>query len=342
VTAYYNEFDPAKAHLLRALMEEGHIAHGRVDERSITDIDPGELAGYVQCHFFAGIGGWSLALRLAGWPDDRPVWSGSCPCQPFSDAGKGLAEADDRHLWPMFFRLIRECKPGVVFGEQVASAAALRWWDGVSHDLETADYACGAVDICAASVGAPHIRQRLYWVADSHGRGPQERRAEDRTGICQRDRGGEASPTIGTATPEHCLDGGMDNAASLRGAQHEHDKRKRPASEENHSPDGGGDTGGLGDTGGTGFPDAQQEAVFQTGRREEGRAAAQPGRARWADCRIILCRDGKARRVPLEPAFFPLAPRLPGRNHLLRGAGDSIVPPLAAEFIKACMQGGPD
>ncbi len=88
MTAYYNEIDPYAAQWLRNLIAEGHIAPGDVDERSIKDVKPADLVGYTQCHFFAGIGVWSYALRRAGWPDDRPVWTGSCPCQPFSAAGK--------------------------------------------------------------------------------------------------------------------------------------------------------------------------------------------------------------------------------------------------------------
>jgi DNA (cytosine-5)-methyltransferase 1 len=171
VTAYYNENDPKAAAWLRELMWEGCIAMGDVDERSIEDVRPSELAGYTQCHFFAGIGGWSYALRLAGWPDDRAVWTGSCPCQPFSAAGKGKGFADERHLWPSWFWLIAQCKPRHVFGEQVANA--LPWLDLVQSDLEAKDYAFGAAVIGAHSVGAPHIRQRLYWVADTIG----ERRA---------------------------------------------------------------------------------------------------------------------------------------------------------------------
>src|SRR5579859_1111465 len=98
------------------LILEGDIAPGHVDTRSIEDVRPGDLAGYTQCHFFAGIGGWSLALRLAGWPDDQFVWTGSCPCQSVSGAGKRKGHADKRHLWPAFHRLIAECSPSIVFG----------------------------------------------------------------------------------------------------------------------------------------------------------------------------------------------------------------------------------
>jgi DNA (cytosine-5)-methyltransferase 1 len=164
---YYNEIDPYAAQWLRNLISAGHIPPGDVDERSIVDVQPGDLVGYTQCHFFAGIGGWSLALRLAGWPDSRPAWTGSCPCQPFSAAGKQKGEADSRHLWPEFRRLIAECAPPVVFGEQVASALGRTWLGGVRTDLEALGYAVGAADLCAASVGAPHIRQRLWWVADA-------------------------------------------------------------------------------------------------------------------------------------------------------------------------------
>jgi len=171
MAAYYNEFDPFAAAWLRALIAAGHIAPGEVDERSILEVRPDDLRGFTQCHFFAGIGVWSYALRCAGWPDSRPVWTGSCPCQPFSSAGKGNEFADERHLWPAFFRLIRECRPVACFGEQVASKDALAWIDHVSTDMEGAGYTFGAVDTCAAGFGAPHIRQRLYFVADSHKRG---------------------------------------------------------------------------------------------------------------------------------------------------------------------------
>jgi len=167
MTAYYNEIEPYAAQWLRNLIAAGHIAPGEVDERSIRDVAPEDVAGFDQAHFFAGIGVWSHALRLAGWPDDQPVWTGSCPCQPFSAAGKQLGAEDERHLWPEFARLIRERRPSVVLGEQVASALGRDWFVSVRVDLEALGYAVAAADLGAASVGAPHIRQRLWWVGQS-------------------------------------------------------------------------------------------------------------------------------------------------------------------------------
>lgn len=164
MTALYNEPDPYAAQWLRNLIAAGHIAPGVVDERSISDIKPSELDGYTQCHFFAGIGVWSYALRRAGWPDNRPIWTGSCPCQPFSIGGAGCGFADERHLWPHFHWLIEQRRPSVVIGEQVASKDGLEWLDLVSSDLEGAGYAFAASDLCAAGFEAAHIRQRLYWI----------------------------------------------------------------------------------------------------------------------------------------------------------------------------------
>lgn len=166
-TAYYNEIDAYAAQWLRNLIAAGHIAPGDVDERSIADVRPDDLRGYVQCHFFAGIGGWSYAARLAGWPDERPLWTGSCPCQPFSVAGKQEGQADERHLWPAFFDLIRACRPDVVMGEQVAAAVKHGWLDGAFSDLEAIGYACRAAIVSASAVNAFHRRDRLWFVADA-------------------------------------------------------------------------------------------------------------------------------------------------------------------------------
>lgn len=171
MAAYYNENDPKTAAWLRELITARLIADGEVDTRSIVDVRPADLAGFIQCHFFAGIGGWSYALRLAGWPDDRECWTGSCPCQPWSLAGYGAEANDPRHLWPSWFGLISERGPSVVFGEQVAKAPGLAWLDVVCDDLEGIEYAVGPCVLPGASVGAPHNRERLWFVAHANREG---------------------------------------------------------------------------------------------------------------------------------------------------------------------------
>lgn len=169
MTAYYNENDPCAACVLRELIAEGQIAPGHVDDRSIKDVTADDLRGFTQVHWFAGMGGWSFAVRRAGWPDSRPLWSASCPCQPFSAAGKGAGTDDPRHLWPDLFRIIRDARargfgPRAIVGEQVSGAPGYGWFDGVRADLATEGYACGVRDIPACAVDAPHQRNRLYWV----------------------------------------------------------------------------------------------------------------------------------------------------------------------------------
>jgi DNA (cytosine-5)-methyltransferase 1 len=194
VNALYNEIDPYASAWLENLIRQRSIASGAVDRRSVVDLKPADVRGRGQRHFFAGIGGWSLALRLAGVPDDADVWTGSCPCQGLSDAGKRLGARDPRHLWPAWFELIRECMPPVIFGEQVASRLGLDWLDLVRSDLEGRGYAFGASDLCAASVGAPHIRQRLFFVAFAGG----ERREGERLRV-QPGQSRSSGPEIGGA-----------------------------------------------------------------------------------------------------------------------------------------------
>jgi|CXWL01.1.fsa_nt_gi DNA (cytosine-5)-methyltransferase 1 len=173
MAAYYNEIDWYAAAWLRELIKAGLIAPGDVDERSISDVQASDLKGYSQCHFFAGIGGWSLALRLAGMPDDWECWTGSAPCQPYSQANLSEAkgQGDSRHLWPQLHRLIKVCLPSRIFGEQVAEAIEWGWLDDVFGDLESLSYACASVVFPAKAVGADHKRRRLYWLAYAGGEG---------------------------------------------------------------------------------------------------------------------------------------------------------------------------
>ena len=162
---YYNEIDDYAATWVENLIHAKLVPPGKVDRRSIVDVQPDDLVGFTQCHFFCGIAGWPQALKLAQWPEDREVWTGSPPCQPFSQAGKQLAHADDRHLWPHLFRLLRARRPAAFFGEQVAAAIGLDWLDRVFDDLEGIGYACRPFVLPACAVNAPHRRDRLYFAA---------------------------------------------------------------------------------------------------------------------------------------------------------------------------------
>jgi DNA (cytosine-5)-methyltransferase 1 len=311
--AYYNEIDPFAAAWLRELIKAGHIADGEVDTRSIEDVRPDELRGFVQCHFFAGVGGWSLALRFAGWPDDRAVWTGSCPCQPFSAAGKGDGFADERHLWPAWHWLIEERRPVVVFGEQVESPAGRAWFDLVSTDLEAAGYACGPSDLPVAGVGAPGIRQRLFWVADASSERSNWRRTSEASD-------GRYAPRV---EPErlrlvsrlaHVSSGGLGidgRAPGQPGHAHECGPLVRMA-----------------------HPCGEGLTQFSWRWQQPARlAAAGATRGAWADADWLLCTDGKAR--PVEPGAFPLASGVPARVGRLRGYGNAINPYVAAAFIQA-------
>lgn len=374
MSAYYSEFDPQAAAWLRELIKAGHLPPGDVDERDIRDVVPADLAGYRQHHFFCGAGGWPYALRLAGWPDDRPVWTGSCPCQPFSSAGKRKGVGDERHLWPDFFRLIEACRPPVVFGEQVASSEVVgteleaafvvavrrgdharanrlakrlaqsgsfhfhrRWLDGVRADLEGAGYAFGSSVLGAHSAGAPHIRQRLYWVADA---GPQrrERRAgagrpvgkattERCQGVPDAERSGDAGPALGVFHPEshgreqrRAGSGGRGTAGGcgvgrLGDAISEH---LRGHARNSFGTQAGGPEGGQVD--GLGCVQPERPSAFcgvgvaqgdanqpgpqgrgvSDGERAGERAVGPAGgdAGFWSAFDLIPCRDGKWRRVP--------------------------------------------
>ena len=224
--AYYNEIEPHAAQWLRNLIAAGHIADGVVDERSIEDVVPAELSEFTQCHFFAGVGIWSLALRTAGWPDHRPVWTMSCPCQPFSAAGKGIGVDDERHLWPHGHHLIAEQQPANIFGEQVASLDGLAWLDLVQSDLEGAGYTCGALDHCAAGYGSPNIRQRLYFAAERMGDAGREGLSMQRSfsGISrQKVFGGARQASQRTDS----LVDGMAHTSSSSGPEHEQEQGRR-------------------------------------------------------------------------------------------------------------------
>ena len=181
--AYYNDNDKNVCAWLRDLVKRGLITDGEVDERSITEVEPNDIKGFTRHHFFAGIGGWDYALQLAGWPDDRPVCTASLPCQPFSVAGAGRGKDDERHLLPHFLELVRRIGFRTIFGEQVPGAIKHGWLDDLCTEMGREGYAVRAAVLTAAGAGAPHIRQRLFWVANSASLRREEKQTKLRRGI---------------------------------------------------------------------------------------------------------------------------------------------------------------
>ena len=322
----YNENEPFAIQWLEQLQERNLIPEGKIDGRSITDIRPEDCDR--TSHFFAGIGGWAYALQLAGWNPARDVWTGSCPCQPFSIAGKNseFADAieDKRNLWPIWLRLIAEYRPATIFGEQTSSKLGREWLSGVRADLEALGYAVGAADLCAASVNAPHRRQRLYWVAHTrHGGdrgrdGLRDTEAEpiDQTGTdAQSGQGREDQGWLGT------LDVLTDGSSEYAGHDSVH---------------------GLVNPlrGGASNPDTEAK---QGSDGQDFRVSGQTGLSDfWDDYDIAQCRaiDGTVQYRRVEPGLQPLVDGIPSRlrTGLIKGYGNAIVPQLAATFIRSFLE----
>jgi len=208
--AYYNEFDPKAAAWLRQLIKNGVIADGEVDGRSIIEVQANDIRGFTQHHFFAGIGGWSYALRLAGWSDTRPVCTASLPCQPFSVAGTQKGVDDERHLLPHFIELVKQCNFQTIFGEQVPGAIKHGWLDDLCTEMERENYTVGQIVLTAAGEGAPHIRQRLYWVANSSKQRQQGQRELGQSLHTEENTDREINRIIGTGN----ISNGMENSIS--------------------------------------------------------------------------------------------------------------------------------
>lgn len=382
---YHNEFDPKAAAWLKQLISNKQIPNGHVDPRSILEVQPSDLSDFVQCHFFAGIGGWSEALRLAGWPEDRPVWTASLPCQPFSSAGKQKGTGDERHLWPVFRELVAVCRPPVIFGEQVASKLARDdWFPGVRMDLEALGYEVGAADLCAPCageigegrivrggqeawertiIGAPHIRQRLYWGAARMADADSERRSGFDALLRQEERGRNTG-----CIPEATRCREADGMANTRGSDELRDAGSSGEGvDEARQPDGRRVLEADG-----GVPPCRMDHPERTGpqgqhrdgddRDKPGRVGAEPGGSAtpaggpYSSFDLLACRDGKIRRI--ESGLFPLVDGIPrgvvpsgdpsspeyanataeARAMRLKGYGNAIVPPLAALFIKSFVE----
>lgn len=212
--------------------------------------------------------------------------------------GGGLL--DERHLWPAFFRLIRECRPAIVVGEQVASKDAEPWLDAVLADLETVDYAGAAVAFPSAGVGAPHIRDRTYWMGYA-----------DSTRLEGFGGGHQAARRHGQAPLRSVAEAGE----LVRLADRDCDGR-----ETFYRSQFQGDT----------------EHNVEPRRYLSGSGRPGPVNGFWRGADWLYGRDRKWR--PVEPGSFPLADGVPNRVGRLRAYGNAINAQQGAEFMRAVME----
>ncbi|ESH97826.1 methyltransferase [Salmonella enterica subsp. enterica serovar Agona str. 632182-2] len=254
-------------------------------------------------------------MRLAGVPDSFPCWTGSPPCQPFSVAGAGRGTDDSRHLAPAFLDLVSECRPSVIFGEQVANAVKKdNWIDALLIEMSEEGYASGFAVLPAAGVGAPHKRDRIFFgaalLADTV-RKQQRQEGLRRCGLENVQVRRNENPATITGCCGNC---------SLAGTN-----GKRPQGE---------------------WPDCNSSGWKGQDLRPAGLrigAGNKDGYAHhshWSGADWLGCRDGRFR--PVESGTFPLANGIPARVGRLRGYGNAIVPQVAAEFIKAFMECRPN
>ncbi len=349
--AYYNDMDPYVCEWVRNLIKKGHIPDGIVDSRSIADVQPDDVREFAQCHWFCGIAGWPLAAQLAGWPDDLELWTGSCPCQPFSVAGKQRGTDDDRHLWPHQFRLIRARRPAVWVGEQVAAAVGKHWLDGVLADLESIDYAGRAVVVPACAIDGPHRRDRI-WIVAERGVGdadstPAHAHASEGT---PRRPARESSPRDGVVV--HGCGTRLEGLAGDGDEQTGRSIEDRPVA-----------TSSCGGTLADDPSDGWEQGIAAATTSRHGREpSATCGASAWSDHDWIICHDGKARRIPVAESGIRLLAHVvsgrvavvrpgvePGaeneeslhwysRAAALKGLGNAIVPTLAAEVLRAYLE----
>jgi len=231
-------------------------------------------------------------------PTQPDVISGGFPCQPFSRAGKQRAQEDPRHLWPEMLRLIRECRPAWVIGENVTGLIRLGL-DEVLSDLADAGYATRTFNIPACAVGAPHLRQRLWVVAHSDSESEPDKPVD----------GGPGSGQLGFGFVANTDSTGCGEQRGSESAQEEHPTFER---------------------GNSAMADPNEHGSHHT----EGNEAQQSGDRQ--DNGLSVGNSGKSEVWwEVEPPVGRLVDGLPNRVSQLRALGNSIVPQIARKIGEA-------
>ena len=286
-------------------------------------------------------------IRDVKGPDlpTRPdVICGGFPCQPFSHAGKQQAQDDPRHLWPEMLRLIRECRPTWVIGENVTGLIRLGL-DEVLSGLAAEGYSTRTFNIPACAVGAPHIRQRLWVVAHSDSESEPDKPFD----------GGPGSGQLGfefggSEASSHGSD--ADESGSYRAGEHEQDAKhgqaqlrdkqvgeSGPVGQDVADTDNERGYGSAGEHGShgrqvtTGDGETMANTDRDDGRRGGGTKSSgrEPRMEHWS--------GGECSRSEVwwevEPPVGRVVDGLPNRVSQLRALGNSILPQIAQKIGEA-------
>ena len=346
---------------------------------------------------FSGIGGFDLAAEWMGWENvfhcewekfprkvlkyywpkaisygditktdftihrgDIDILTGGFPCQPYSAAGKRLGTEDDRHLWPEMLRAIREIAPKYVVGENVAGL--LSWngglvFDEVQSDLEAAGYSVQPVLLPACGVGAPHRRDRVWFVAQNTERNGciQRESKQEGTEVRQQRNAGTGSCNgvclSEGASPDTCAGNTREGDAPTQGSSKRTAKRRktdstgtscgqsfcRPFKGEGNKRSSNIQRGDAANTNKhQRHEGGMHPARPETAKRHIGTRNAQSGRCgAWDNfpTQLPICSGNDGLPTELDGITFPK-----WRNESIKAYGNAVVPQVVYQIFKAIEQ----